>query len=82
MFFFQFETIGSGSIVGKKGQKKKDTSPNLQNDNVVKEKMPNESDSPDSGRLKRGLSKDFIRKINTPAPKRTNNTIEHIKEMT
>lgn len=61
VYFWKFETVGAGSIVGQTGRKKTDTSPHLQNENIPMVDLPNDSDSPDSGKSKRGQIKFRIR---------------------
>ena len=59
IFLLQFNTIGSGSIVGIDGRKSEDTSPKLENDDIPPEKLPDGNYAPDTGLTKRGNTSSF-----------------------
>ena len=63
IFLLQFETIGAGAIVGLDGQKRNDTSPKLENDDIPPEKLPDDNFAPDTGLTKRGNTSSFITKL-------------------
>jgi hypothetical protein len=59
IFLLQDETIRSGTIIGLDGQKKHDTSPKLENDDIPPEKLPDDNFAPDTGLTKRGNTSSF-----------------------